>query len=184
MVKYRMHILLTGPSQIGKTTIIQEIMDMAKINNWIVGGFSTYFGIQPSNWVKRLYLEDINLPKTYEDAHTAALFDYYSPVRVFLSRFDQDAVSLLKSQQKNAQLFLLDECSFLESKAFLFQKEILELFHGQTPVIAVARPDKATWLLPLLEQPDVKVYTLSLCNRDAIKKEVLEQIYSRMTRLP
>jgi nucleoside-triphosphatase THEP1 len=179
-----MHILLTGPSQIGKTTIIQEIMNMAHKNNWNVGGFSTYFGKEVHPDFKKLYLEDINRPKSYDDSSMIAFFQENLPVTVYQSRFDHYAVSLLLTQQKNAQLFVLDECSFLEGDASTFQNEVLHLFQGQTMVVAVARPDRADWLQPLLNQPDVKVYHLSIKNRDAVKKEVLELIYSRMARLP
>ena len=79
---------------------------------------------------------------------------------------------------------MLDECSFLEGNASTFQNEVLHLFQGQTMVVAVARPDRADWLQPLLNQPDIKVYHLSITNRDTVKKEVLDLIYSRMARLP
>ena len=69
-----MHILLTGPSQIGKTTIIQEIMKLALENNWDIGGFSTYFGTEYHPHFKKLYLEDINLPKSYDDSSMIAFF--------------------------------------------------------------------------------------------------------------
>ena len=179
-----MHILLTGPSQIGKTTIIQEIMNMALENNWNVGGFSTYFGTDYHPDFKKLFLEDINLPKSYDDSSMIAFFQENFPITVYHARFDHFAVSLLQKQQKNAQLFLLDECSFLESTAYAFQNEVLQLFQNQTMVIAVARPDKAIWLRSLLDQPDIKVYDLSIVNRDTVKKEVLNEVYSRMARLP
>ena len=154
------HIFLTGKKHIGKSTLIQKILDDYKKTS---DGFLT---VRTKNYLKDQYsvhmyhLKEKELPNESNllflcgktDEHTADTFD----------RLGCNILSMCS----DCSLIVMDELGPHEAKAALFREEILHLLDGQIPVLGVLQePAEACWP-EIVNHPNVEIITLSESNRN------------------
>ena len=154
------HIFLTGKKHIGKSTLIQKILDDYKKT---ADGFLT---VRTKNYLKDQYsvhmyhLKEKELPNESNllflcgktDEHTADTFD----------RLGCNILSMCS----DCSLLIMDELGPHEAKAALFREEILHLLDGQIPVLGVLQePAEACWP-EIVNHPNVEIITLSESNRN------------------
>ena len=154
------HIFLTGKKHIGKSTLIQKILDDYKKTS---DGFLT---VRTKNYLKDQYsvhmyhLKEKELPNKSNllflcgktDEHTADTFD----------RLGCNILSMCS----DCSLLIMDELGPHEAKAALFREEILHLLDGQIPVLGVLQePAEACWP-EIVNHPNVEIITLSESNRN------------------
>ena len=154
------HIFLTGKKHIGKSTLIQKILDDYKKT---ADGFLT---VRTKDYLKNQYsvhmyhLKEKELPNESNllflcgktDEHTADTFD----------RLGCNILSMCS----DCSLIVMDELGPHEAKAALFREEILHLLDGQIPVLGVLQePAEACWP-EIVNHPNVEIITLSESNRN------------------
>jgi len=154
------HIFLTGKKHIGKSTLIQKILDDYKKT---ADGFLT---VRTKDYLKDQYsvhmyhLKEKELPNESNllflcgktDEHTADTFD----------RLGCNILSMCS----DCSLLIMDELGPHEAKAALFREEILHLLDGQIPVLGVLQePAEACWP-EIVNHPNVEIITLSESNRN------------------
>ena len=146
------HIFLTGKKQIGKSTLLQKILDDYKKTS---DGFLT---VRTKNYLKDQYsvhmyhLKEKELPNKSNllflcgktDEHTADTFD----------RLGCNILSMCS----DCSLLIMDELGPHEAKAALFREEILHLLDGQIPVLGV--------LQEIVNHPKVEIIIISEDNRN------------------
>ena len=154
------HIFLTGKKHIGKSTLIQKILDDYKKT---ADGFLT---VRTKNYLKDQYsvhmyhLKEKEFPNESNllflcgktDEHTADTFDLLG--------------CNILSMCSDCSLIVMDELGPHEAKAALFREEILHLLDGQIPVLGVLQePAEACWP-EIVNHPNVEIITLSESNRN------------------
>ena len=171
-----MHIFLSGEIQIGKTTALNRALDeiQRKIRtsgtwgHWPlkIGGFRTFTvpGTRPGLW-------DIHMLSPRQTAadccreNRVAQKDLSRPGPLAFSQaFDRVGGGLL-ARSSGCDVILMDELGFLESRAYGFQKAVLEALEGETPVLGVIKPRRSPFLDLVRSHPKVAVWMVGQENR-------------------
>ncbi|WP_303870899.1 nucleoside-triphosphatase [Acetobacterium wieringae] len=160
-----MHVFLTGPIQIGKSTIIKRTLGQL---NRTYGGFKTYFGPDRSSDDRLLYLNEAAEPKFFTTDHGIAVFKKDCLPQVDDARFNTDGVTLIQQAKANAAMIVMDECGNLERNALTFQREILNTLDGDTPVLGVIKYDSNGWTDMIRCHKKVKLITVTSQNRNEL----------------
>lgn len=162
------HLFLTGPKQVGKSTVLGKLLDG---RDAALGGFRT----------RRVRVDggaDIYmLPPMGEDG--------YLPENILFRRrngklqldpadFDRMGGAMLE-QSKGADLLLMDELGPTEVEAYGFQRAVLAALDGDVPVYGVLQQADSPFLDRIAAREDVCVITVTEENRDALPRQLLEQ---------
>jgi len=161
-----MNILITGPVQVGKTTLLNTVL---KTIDTKVHGFYT-----------KPYFED-GLVIGYK------MFDYTKSIDPFIigikdtptscqpitENFETYGVSILSKALESNTVIILDELGILESKAVKFRKKILECLDSENLVIGVIKKKHNTFLNQIRDRKDVIIVDVSLINRDRLIDEII-----------
>ena len=162
-----MHIFLTGAVGVGKSTVIDRCVALLGV---IPGGFRTYFGEDRYSVCHSLYMCEAGQKRRYDEGSAVAFFQSGQPPKLDRPRFESFGLHCL--QNTAVPLLLMDECGRLEQEATLFQRRVLELLDGDTPILGVVRQDAAGWLDSIRQHPQVTVLTVTPQNRDALPREI------------
>ena len=154
------HIFLTGKKHIGKSTLIQKILDDYKKT---ADGFLT---VRTKEYLKDQYsvhmyhLKERELPNKSNllflcgktDEHTADTFE----------RRGWNIISMCS----DCSLIVMDELGPHEADAALFRKKILNLLDGQTPILGVLQEPAESFWPEIVNHPKVEIITISEDNRN------------------
>lgn len=154
------HIFLTGKKHIGKSTLIQKILDDYKKT---ADGFLT---VRTKDYLKNQYsvhmyhLKEKEFPNESNllflcgktDEHTADTFD----------RLGCNILSMCS----NCSLIVMDELGPHEADAALFRRKILNLLDGQTPILGVLQEPAESFWPEIVNHPKVEIITISEDNRN------------------
>lgn len=169
-----MHYFLTGDIRIGKSTIIQEIIEEFPGK---VGGFRSVIGNYTSDGSSDIFLlpadgaeKGCNLEN--RAAHRNFPANTYES---FPEIFNRVGSSLLE-ETKQCALIIMDELGFMESEAFDFQEKVMETLDGDPPVLGVIKPKRAPFLDRVRSHPAVCIFEVTPDNR----KDVLMQIKKKI----
>jgi nucleoside-triphosphatase len=175
------HIFLTGKKHIGKSTLIQKILDeLHEKYNYLkeavkrlrealddykktADGFLT---VRTKDYLKNQYsvhmyhLKEKEFPNESNllflcgktDEHTADTFD----------RLGCNILSMCS----DCSLIVMDELGPHEADAALFRKKILNLLDGQTPILGVLQEPAESFWPEIVNHPKVEIITISEDNRN------------------
>ena len=164
---HRKHLFLTGPKQIGKSTVLRQLLQDRDAK---VGGFRTV----------RIPLEDgasIHMVAPSETRYTDEnrIFSrrkgilYIDP-----SDFDRIGCSLLTGSG-GCDLILMDELGPNEANSKKFRQAVWNVLDGDIPVYGVLQVADSDFLDAVAARPDVQVITISEENRDQMPAQLLLQ---------
>lgn len=158
------HVFLTGALQVGKSTALRRALAMLPGQ---AGGFQTYFTTPREQPDRVLYMADICMAQTADDAQAIVRFGPGRPL-VDVDKFDRLGVACLAKARQNADIIVMDECGRLERDALGFQQAVLDALDGATPVLGVVRHDAGGWTEAIRSHPQVQVIEVTEMNRDAL----------------
>ena len=162
------HLFLTGPKQIGKSTVLQRLLEG---RDAVLGGFRT----------KRIRVAggaDIYmLPPVGEDG--------FRPENILFRRrqgalvldpadFDRLGSAMLE-KSGGADLLLMDELGPTEAEAWGFQQAVSRALDGEIPVYGVLQQADSPFLAAVAAREDVRVVTVTEENRNDLPRLLLEQ---------
>lgn len=162
------HLFLTGPKQIGKSTVLGKLLEGRDV---ALGGFRT-------RRIRRSDGADIYmLPPTGEDG--------FVPENILFRRragelqanpadFDRLGSAMLE-RSAGADLLLMDELGPTEGEAYGFQKAVLAALDGETAVYGVLQQADSPFLEAIAARADVRVVTVNEDNRNELPRRLLEQ---------
>lgn len=161
-----MHIFLTGDRQIGKSTLIEKLLQELKAQNpdLKIGGFFTKAG-------------DFDVLMHYASTPESSFVIGKRKIGGFTDVFNTKGVSLLcDTRIQNPDLILMDELGWMESNAQTFASEVLKTLDGRTQVIGVLRKDCSAALIEEIKRrADVEVVEVTKQNRNKLVHTILEK---------
>ena len=160
-----MHIFLEGQSGAGKSSVIKKIIQTLNIKP---GGFRSYFGPDRDRLPRYLYIQRADLKDSYGEEHAAAYFSSDGKVRAVSEKFTSSAHEYIEKTKNSSKLIVMDECSFLESGAPLFQDAVLRCLDEDIPVLGVVRRRENIWTSEIINHPGTAVFHVDEQNRDAL----------------
>lgn len=162
------HLFLTGPKQIGKSTVLGKLLDG---RDMALGGFRT----------KRIRVEggaDIYmLPPTGDDGYVSENILFRrrkGQLQLDPADFDRLGRAMLEKSQ-GADLLLMDELGPTEAEAYGFQQAVLAALDGDIPVYGVLQLADSPFLAVVAAREDVCVVTVTEENRNTLPRQLLEQ---------
>ena len=163
---HRKHLFLTGPKQIGKSTVLRGLLQNRDAK---IGGFRTV----------RLPLEDgasIHMVAPGETEFTDAnrIFSRRKGVlQIDPGDFDRIGCGLLTGSN-DCDLVLMDELGPNEANSGNFRQSVLDALDGEIPVYGVLQVADSDFLDTVASHPDVQVITVTEENRSALPRQLLE----------
>ena len=157
------HVFLTGPVQVGKSTTIARFLARRNI---APGGFQTRW--TPEGVLELRLLESGDV---FAAARRGA-----GRVQADPAAFDAAGRRLLELGA-GAPLLLMDELGFLEGDAADFRRAVWTLLDAGTPVLGVLRDHPANGFRPGLEhRSDTAILTVSEANRAEIPRAIAARL--------
>jgi nucleoside-triphosphatase len=157
-----MHILLTGESKVGKTTLKSNFLSQS---GYSADGFLTFWE-ERGHEGRRLFLAAYDLHEKY-------LLNVDNQ-----KTFDTAGVRILEDSGRH-DIIVMDELGVLASEALKFQESVFKRLDGNVPILGVIKPAQTEFLDKVRAHPNVKVIEVSVKNRDAVLKDLLEMNWKR-----
>lgn len=162
-----MHILISGEKHIGKSTLIDKIIN--KLDFEILG-FRTYPYYNEEKCLRGFYLKDYTLELNERDY----IIGYYNGYKwvscpeVF-DKYTDIVLSNYLKEDTNNKIIVFDELGFFENEAYIFQKKIFEFLNQKkVPILAAIKNKNIEFLNKVKKHYNTKLYDINENNRDAI----------------
>jgi len=162
-----MHVFLTGPVRIGKSTVISRAI--AGLPLGLLGGFRTVsMATSLPQALAEAYIVPAWEPKPALDRrHLIGIRWGEGLYTAFPNAFETGGLDILR-EQRPAHLLLMDELGFMEQQAPDFCLEVLTKLDETTPVLGVIKPQSGLLLDAVRQHPAVKVMEVTRENRDSL----------------
>lgn len=175
-----MKVLLTGEIQVGKTTIINRLLQELQLTP---SGFRTLRQIIAGKQVG-FVMKDLTgiVPADCHPLYIAkgGAQGYWEPV---IDTFEDWGVKILQESLASPKdLILMDELGHFESTAFTFQQKVQECLSSPIPVLGVIKQRSTPFLDHIRSRDDVHIITITRNNRNeqyAKIKAYLQANYKR-----
>ena len=166
-----MHIFLTGPVQVGKSTIIRKTLEALSITP---GGFRSVSVADLPDGAMSVYLIPAGeRDPSMTDWNRVGIRKLARGIVKFPESFERAGIAALQKAE-SARLILMDEVGRMESEAAQFSARILQLLDGETPILGVVQKAADTPLTNAIRNhPNVRVVEISVENREEKAREVL-----------
>ncbi len=159
-----MNIILTGPKQCGKSTVIRKFKQKYSGS---ISGFISEFDDRASD-TRQLIIRSI-----CSENQTCAVKWENGKANVNYSAFDEFAPRLI---DLTAELILIDELGKFEASCKNLQAVVEDAFASSTTVIAVLRLDAPGWINALKSREDTLVIDVNSANRNMLVDKLCELI--------
>lgn len=162
------HVFLTGPKQIGKSTVIRQILSKFSGS---VGGFYTVkmSGYLDSGFSVHLFSPKDPVVPTEENF----LFACGKPDKNSDLRFNQMGSRILR-HSADCSLILMDELGPHEAGAKEFRQAVFDTLDGPVPVLGVLQAPADTFWPDIVSRPDVLILEVSEenCSQEALIRRI------------
>lgn len=164
-----MHTFLLGPKNIGKSSVIRRMLDMLLDQGpFALGGFITW---REGTHDPRIYMRPAQ-PGREREIYLLASYDAPSGGMHCVPQVFDEAGTRLLAESAGADIILMDELGFLESRSPVFQQAVCSTLAGNTPVIGVMRSGNIPWHEEIKASPRVRLCQVSQENRDTLPQEL------------
>lgn len=194
------HVFLTGPKQIGKSTVIQRYLELQQCR---YGGFLTVKNEAVYPGARSVHMLNTTQKKKPSEENflffcgknSARLYGRYAIAPEAAPRFNEIGCSLLKpfytdnpacvhdalcrNQKKctgfasSVELILMDEIGPHESDAKAFHASILRCLDGSIPVLGVLQQADTSLFHEIAAHPRVHLIHVSTENRDVLPEQLI-----------
>ncbi|MBE6016824.1 MAG: NUDIX domain-containing protein [Lachnospiraceae bacterium] len=167
-----MHIFLTGDFQIGKSTLINKVLE--NLPACRLGGFRTISVADIPGAFGSVYILSASggAEPSYGDENRVGIRGGSGPAG-FPEVFDRRGIEILSGSEK-CDLILMDEIGKMERNSPLFIARVLELLDGDVPVFGVLRKEGSTPLQEAIrDHSNVRLIEVTAENRDTLAPELI-----------
>lgn len=164
------NIFLTGEKGIGKTTLINKILNHI---NCDIGGYTVKPIIEGN--LKHFYISSI------EDISKKALMATGDTTKRKIVTIYEDSLNnfgaeLINECIKTKDLIILDEIGFIESKCINFKNSVIKALNSNKTVIGVLKEFNGDFIKIIKERDDVILFVVNERNRDELLPCILETL--------
>lgn len=163
------HIILTGRNGVGKSTLIQALIDQIPVP---ISGVITKKEAPNDDGFSPVYIHAYGSERFYSEENRIGLCREGKSVP-FPAAFDRFAEQMDLSFDG---VIVLDELGFMESKASAFTGKILRLMDEAPLILAAVRDKDTPFLNALRAHPRADVYRIDEQNRDALREQLSEAL--------
>ncbi len=156
----KIHLFLTGKKQVGKSTLLREIL---RHQFPPVAGFLTLRTNEFNAPHHTVHLLSVNGDTT----PTAENLLFYCGKPADSSSFDRLGCGAL-ADVAGAKVIVMDELGPKETNATAFQQRVLQILDGDTPVLGVLQQADTEFLRTVAGHPKVEVVTVTEENRESL----------------
>lgn len=168
-----MNIFLTGEIQIGKTRIIEKVIQSLNLN---YGGFRTYFGPDRKLLTRLLYMNSITDPYIYNKEYGIVQISEFAKPVVIEDRFNSYGRELIKEAIENKELIIMDELGRFEKDSLEFQEQVFRAIESNIPVLGAIKLNCSGWVDNIRNHPRVQLITVTRENRDQLAKIIIGKL--------
>ena len=170
-----MHVFLTGPVQIGKSTLLQAALDALQPQK--LGGFRTVSAQPQADGSRPVYLHPACGPEEqHESANRVGIRRPGLGIVSFPAAFETAGLAALEGAE-DCELLLMDEIGRMERRADGYSARIRALLDGPVPILGVVQKKADTPLAGVIRShPRVRLIEVSAENRDTILPEILQAL--------
>ncbi|KPK26917.1 MAG: hypothetical protein AMJ61_07415 [Desulfobacterales bacterium SG8_35_2] len=169
-------LLITGIPGIGKTTVIQKVVSSLSALN-ILGFYTEEIRI---NTVR----QGFNLVTFQGERYVMAHADSDSAYRVGKYGVDVAAIdrviTLTLTEDRNPDLFIIDEIGKMECFSELFMKKISALINSETPVVATIALKGGGFVSAVKNRHGVELWEVTKKNRDVMPGRVVSWVRAKL----
>lgn len=170
------NILLTGRPRVGKSSIIQKVVERLRSNGYKnIGGFYT-------SEIKR-HGERMGFSINTLDGKVGRLAEvgFESPYRlgrygIDMESFERIALSALEGAIKSGSLIVIDEIGYMELKSRQFRELVVNALDSPSPVLAAIMRNRFGFADKIKARKDVEVITVRADNRDRLVDEIAARL--------
>lgn len=172
-----MHVFLTGPVQIGKSTLLCASLDALQPQK--LGGFRTVSAQPQADGSRPVYLHPACSPdELHESANRIGIRRPGLGIVSFPAAFETAGLAALAGAE-DCDLLLMDEIGRMERRADTYSARILTLLDGGVPILGVVQKKADTPLAQAIRShPRVRLIEVSEENRNALLPTILEALRS------
>ncbi len=164
------NIFLTGDIQVGKSTIINKILNGF---NGTIGGFRTtpYIVNNSRNFI----MESLNSDIKYDELPLICEQKSNAKTKPIIKTFEEFGVEILKDCIKNPpNIIVMDELGVFETGADNFQKYVFQCLALPIPVLGVIKAKQSPFLDKIRNMDNVLIFNITIENRNEQYKKVKE----------
>lgn len=154
------HIFYIGPRGIGKSTLLQK--HLAQLDGTYAGFRTVKVPCGDSFSVHMLPVDKMETPS---EANFLFCRDGKRNYAENALRFDSIGCGIL-SDAEGAELIIMDELGSAESAAKAFQRRVLELLDGDSPILGVLQEGESAFQKKVASHPKVELIYVTEENRD------------------
>lgn len=180
-VFFMVNIFLTGPINIGKSTIINKVVAELQAAGVDTAGFYTLPYVINGE-LRGFYIEPLNypyfVPKKKERLIAYGIGDKWYAVKETFDKFGADILDYCLNS--TADLIIMDELGFFESEAFRFQEMVFTLLSSPKLVFGVIKPIIIPFMDKIRGHKDVILFEITDTNRDRLPNKILKIIKTEM----
>ena len=168
-----MHIFLTGDVQVGKSTIINKVLNTLNVP---YKGFRTYGAEYKEDGSSVIYISPAN---NLNDKTIASVRhgDKHTKMEVNKEAFEVKGVKILENSLKsNIDLILMDEIGFIESHFEGFKNAIREVLNSNKTILGVVRNKDTDFLNEVRNHESVTVIVVNKENRDQLPDIITDML--------
>jgi len=167
----RKHLFLTGDKQVGKSTLLRNLIEMKKLE---CTGFETRAFHSEGKRRGFTLHGRVEMPEYENDCICCARIEEKRSVPV-LPVFEENGSKILRlSRNTHAPYILMDELGRLERNAESFIREIYACLNSDKRVIGVLQKCNSTHVDAISSRDDVTIISVSPENRDALLPLLLD----------
>lgn len=173
MNEIRKHLFLTGPKQVGKSTLLRRLIESKALD---CAGFETRaFFINDERRGFTLHGR-VNMPPFENDCICCVRVQQQKSVAIN-EVFDHNGVQILtNSLASSAPYLLMDELGKLEAGAEVFCAQVLKTLDGEKRILGVLQQCDSMPVKAIASRKDVTVLTVTPENREELYR-LLEKSY-------
>lgn len=161
-----MNLFLTGPVQVGKTTLLNSIIQTLNAKTY------GYYTKPYSNNNSVIGYKMFDYTSTIEP-FIIGIKDTPTTCQPIIENFETKGVSLLNAALESNEVIILDELGVLESKAYQFQEKVHECLDSRKLVLGVIKKKHSTFLNQIRKRKDMIIIEVTPENRDYLLDEIM-----------
>jgi len=169
------NFFLTGRIQVGKSTVLNNVLNSPAFKKLSIGGFRTK-PIFENESICGYALE--NAAGTKQDFAYLQCKDSSDVEKYWINQeiFNEFGASILEKAIQIADIILIDEVGIMEKAADKFIKKIISCLDSKQIVLGVFQ-QRASWFSDMLKKrSDTVIFLITEMNREHIEKSIITEI--------